>query len=272
MKRTTTFIALLALIIISSQFTFAQEMGRKFKMEGNDPVVLSINQTLSESTEITPFSQNVNKVFGLSVTAQIHFLDESGLVRFILVDKNHEEFLIYESYPLKDGDLEVSVNEICEETALLKNDVKVNSVKIEIEQAEVTLNSISYTRNLGQGINLDQSVSEIKKAQLQEKVKQLNNNIQEKGKSWVAGITNVSELSWSERKRLFGNSKFPAGFEFYAGGVFSTSTSEQLKSATASPYVDEWDWRNRHGKNWISPIKNQSTCGSCWARSLRHAR
>ncbi len=37
-------------------------------------------------------------------------------------------------------------------------------------------------------------------------------------------------------------------------------SAEQL-----SPYPDELDYRDFHGKNWMSPVKNQGQCGSCWA-------
>ncbi|MBR1428162.1 MAG: hypothetical protein IJ582_03915 [Prevotella sp.] len=33
----------------------------------------------------------------------------------------------------------------------------------------------------------------------------------------------------------------------------------------SSPYVESFDWRNRHGTNWITPVKHQSTGNSCWA-------
>lgn len=36
-------------------------------------------------------------------------------------------------------------------------------------------------------------------------------------------------------------------------------------SPQSSAYPMAWDWRNRHGQNWVSPVKNQLGCGSCWA-------
>ena len=35
-------------------------------------------------------------------------------------------------------------------------------------------------------------------------------------------------------------------------------------TTTTSPFVTEFDWRNRHGKNWMTPVKNQGWCQSCW--------
>jgi PKD repeat protein len=266
MKKNYSLIAILTLILIS-QLSFGQNQSQRFKMEGINPENITINETFTSDVEIFPFEKNVNKVFGVAVSAEIVFENDNSLVRLIFVDKDYKEHLIYEAHPLLESTEQFSVEEICEETAIL-NGLKAHSVKIEITDAQINLKSLTYSKALGQGVYSEKNVKEKKHAQNEEKVKKINKNLQEKGLHWVAGPTEVSELTYAERKQLYGQSTFPAGFEYYAGGVISTSTTggEKLKSATASsPFVDDWDWRNRHGKNWITPVTNQSSCGSCWA-------
>lgn len=41
-----------------------------------------------------------------------------------------------------------------------------------------------------------------------------------------------------------------------------SNETEALSGVTAPP---SWDWRNYNGANWLSPVRNQSSCGSCWA-------
>ncbi len=260
------------LVVIISWASFGQNSDEKFKKEGKNSQSISINQSFSESSEIFPFGQNGDIIYGLDATADIELNSENSLVRIILVDNNFNEYLIYESYNLLlEEATSFSVKNICEETSILDG-VKPYSVQIEIKNAQLKLKSISYSSDIDSGFDIEKVKKEKKKNQNEVKIKKINNNLKKKGKHWIAGVTSVSELNYGERKKLYGQSSFPAGFEYYTGGVITAGSTETdqstIKSATTtteSLYVDEWDWRNRHGKDWITPVTNQETCGSCWA-------
>lgn len=267
MKKFTFYGVLLTLVFLTHPL-IAQNQNARFKMTGPKSEMVEVNETFSSSTEIFPFKKNGTKIYGLAVTAEIQLESEESLVRLLLVDNNFQEHLIYEGYALLEDELSWSIDELCEETAVLEG-IKAHSVKIEIQNATLQLNNLVFSTQLDPSVKINQVKREKKQAQNEEKINKINKNLRAKGKKWVAGYTSVAELTYEEKKQLFGQSTFPAGFEYYAGGVISASSSDSeepsLKSATASPYVNEFDWRNRHGKNWISPIADQGLCGSCWA-------
>ncbi|HKI89252.1 MAG TPA: C1 family peptidase, partial [Draconibacterium sp.] len=260
-------VVFLFLILVSiSTISFGQSSNMKFKLEGKNPKIVVVNQTFNSFSEIK--IEKTDQIYGFAVSADIKLADESSKVSLVLVDKNFDEYLIYEGYPLLESELSYSIEEICEETCLL-NGIQPYSIQVQVTNAEITVRKLIYTTSIDNSVNIGQLKKEKKNQQDQEKINKLNKNLKEKGLHWVAGNTSVSEMTYAERKKLYGQSTFPAGFEYYCGGVISTSetgtSGSLLKSASASPYVDEWDWRDRQGKNWITPIRNQGTCGSCWA-------
>lgn len=89
----------------------------------------------------------------------------------------------------------------------------------------------------------------------------LQSAIDEKGYSWTAGPTALSELSASEQKSFLGLDVDKAELQAMSAAI-SAAEKVELSSFAAFAAPVSVDWRN-NGGNWVTPIKNQANCGSC---------
>ena len=161
-----------------------------------------------------------------------------------------------------------SFSEYCEETALL-NKIKPEQLIVFTKDAEIQIKdySISHVDAL-----YGKDFQSEKENRCYQQTNQIINDINEYNKThnrlWRAGRTSLSHRDFVSRRRIMGipTSNSSLGLEYYAGGIFEIGRDAYNYSyADSSKYVDNWDWRNVRGVNWMTCTKDQGDAGYCVA-------
>lgn len=86
-------------------------------------------------------------------------------------------------------------------------------------------------------------------------VKNVNQLLQKQNAAWTAKDNWLTQMSKEEVKHMMGLQQAPpVDVEFIAP-----------MAAIQDTLPASLDWRNKDGRNWVSPILNQGSCGSCVA-------
>jgi C1A family cysteine protease len=96
------------------------------------------------------------------------------------------------------------------------------------------------------------------------KLEAIQSEISKKGFSWNAGSTSVSELNKAEQTELLGLNVTEAELAATEKAISAINAMESVSSALTKSISapSAIDWRN-NGGDYTTPIKNQSSCGSC---------
>ncbi|MFC1849465.1 C1 family peptidase [candidate division CSSED10-310 bacterium] len=96
------------------------------------------------------------------------------------------------------------------------------------------------------------------------KVKAINEAIAANGAFWTAAETWVSRLSAAERQALLGTGNGQQS-PFVSRKTVLSRRNGAAQYSPANHLPDYFTWTNHNGHNWLTPVRNQKSCGSCWA-------
>lgn len=263
----------LNLIVLLGLCTFAKvvpvhsqiSVSTNFQLPENAQKIKPFNSLPITSQTRIPLDVN-EPVTSLGISGTVDMEGEDSYVRITIADNSNREFVVYETFPLMSGSYHEDLESIAMESIDLY-DIIPQSLCVNVYKSSVRISEISVT--------YDKSLHDITKTKFSNQEKEiisaLNQNIKDKRLLWKAGETSVSSLSYEGKKALMGDSiPFLYGLEYYRGGVYSLA----LPSAEYNLindfndidtcFVQSYDWRNRHGKNWITSIKEQQG-STCWA-------
>jgi len=238
-------------------------------------------------------------VSSLGVTGEIHLKSPRSLMRLIVTDKQLNEYLVYEAYPLITSEMSpeggvVSIHSGCQETCFLP-EIRATKLRVELVSASITITAIDVVSSSAMRFSateLTRKTKESQGAQEKEIVNTLSRQITAAGLKWIPGPTAISKLPYVGKMKLFRNGKVPnlQGFEYYKGGIFelphqADTVQSPGPTAPRSSFVPAFDWRARHrandptspyydgdptGSGWITSVKSQ-LCSDCWAHSATGA-
>lgn len=245
---------------------------------------ITINQTFSYYTEITPFN-GINNASSITMSGNVVLNSDTSLVRIVMIDNIGEEYMLFESYSMIVDTNEYSFNNYTEETKYLHN-IKPQALKIYAEDACVHIQSIYVDTNTRTS-TLEQTENQrynYYKSMNQQKIAKLNSQISKRGMRWMAEETNWGIMYLKEKRSYFGgmNDYNSYGFEYQIDGIFALPHCWVRPLLRTDPVIIyEYDIRDLHNalsttspyynfnssNGWITPKKNQlwPTCGSCWA-------
>lgn len=219
---------------------------------------------------------DIDKVYGLSLNGVVIQSSDDSFIRVIAQDKEGKCYNVMECGRITNINDTIILNNYCEETAYL-NGFAPSVIKFYVKDAVIKLNSINYVTTSKEDNSLrlkSEDVFSLRKCQVQHKVDLINENNKKKGKLWFAGVTDIAMKDYEERKRILGleDGSQSYGIEYYVGGILDVGgVCESRSSASLSNSnvcVDSFDWRNRHGKNWMTSVKNQLNSGYCVAFAI----
>ena len=227
----------------------------------NTPATYALHNFTQDSTVL---DLDNTLMYAFAISGEVTLLSENNSsVKVILVDNTGVQHLVYEVNSLLTNTNSFVIENIGRET-LWDNPIYASSLVVRLKNARLQLNAITPVTELLANATPQQRVLRTQE-QNDTIVNALNRNLIAHDIPWRAGTTNLSDASYDVRRGVLGDNNPFDNIEYYIGGYYVDPAFDATQSpAIDDGYVEEFDWRNRHGKNWITPAKQQWR-SDCWA-------
>ena len=254
---------LLVLALLVPSLLLAQTTKACFKARVQTPEKKMMNLQLTSSDTI-PLN-HLGTIYALSIDATIEQPREGSFVRIVLEDMEGKNYLVAESDRFRNDTTSVILSEYCEETAQL-NGVTPFRLKCYLTNASLQMTGIHTSNEVPtRGNATTAELRAMKEEQVQNIVERINEYNVRHGRLWRAGITDLALKNYNDQHAYEGEDSYMANFKYYVDGFYEIGERKEsvTRSITTSNYVNSFDWRNRHGRNWITPVKDQGTTLFC---------
>ncbi len=206
---------------------------------------ININQSYTSHTEIFPFDGI--QMYGAGINGTITLNSDTSIVKIILRDSLSMDYLIFETNSYFNSATSFSFSEECEETCFMNGFVPT-SIELQIVGSTVLLNNFKYcSTSVTDATTLQHQA---RTAKINDKIDLMNDFIQAEGLIWVAGETSYLNMYYNQKKELYKSTIWTPAIEYYVSGFFGLKSPSNGANITVNyDYVDNFEWRNRHGAN-----------------------
>lgn len=236
------------------------------KIEKENINKIELQKGFTKDSEFVISDGIKSNINGICVTGTAILYSDTSLIRIIAVDIKGDEYLMYESTVLSDEiGKKFEFKNRSDETFLLEP-FSPQKVIIQLINADVKIEELTYYNYQEQDKQKSSQIREnLKKEISDKKLSIVKSYIKNNKMIWSAYNNSNANRAYSSKKNEYGEKYNTFGLEYYQDGFFklppSFSTDQmKLKSATTTAFVSEFDWRSRHGQNWLTPNKCQSGC------------
>ncbi|MBQ3677696.1 MAG: hypothetical protein II926_10100 [Bacteroidales bacterium] len=247
---------------------FAKPLFSQIKEENNEEVVI-VHKEFYKNSSI--FLDEKSEITSFTISANIEFLSNNGAIKILLVDTDDLYYLVYEDISLVKSSKTLFLRKYAEETEIM-NMIHPQKMIVELHDCILSLDTIFYSTSKNhKWSDISRMQDSIKLIKETQKIEEINEWLIKHDKKWTAKISDMAMSYYNDVRDIcpLADASLLYLFRRYGSGVFEICYAEDTSGYTSTgTYVANRDYRDFHGQNWITSVKDQRSCGSCAIFSL----